>query len=379
MAKRKDYPGSIDRRGDSFRVQLCVGGRRDCFSVQTTDERVAKQRARQREAELKAEHARRQAGLPVAVRMSDLLAEFDAGLAGRVNGTQRSYRDSLTPFREFFVDELGDLRVDGVTARHIDSYLQWRRNYRKLGNHKTARGPLAARTLNKDRTVLHAVFDLAERYDYCASNPVRKTKTLKGDGREPIILDSEQYERLLTECGHNSTLALYVLLLGETGLRCESEALHLRWTDIDLDSGFISVVSGRDGHRTKGGRSREVPITARLDAALRQARQSAESRYLFARDGQRLGTMRRSFKSAAARAKLPAGLHQHDLRHRRVTDWMGDGKSPALVQRAVGHARIDTTMLYSHFRNERLRALVEPAPKLLTSGLFSEAPATLPA
>jgi len=58
---------------------------------------------------------------------------------------------------------------------------------------------------------------------------------------------------------------------------------------------------------------------------------------------------------------------------------MGDGKSPALVQRAVGHARIDTTMLYSHFSNDRLLSLVESAPKLLTSGVFGDAATPLPA
>ena len=364
MAKRKDYPGSIDQRGGSFRIQLCVGGKVECFSVQTTDIRVAKQRARQRYAELQGEHKRASNGLPVGVRFSTLLAEFEAGLAGRVKNTRLSYIQSLNPIREFFVDVLGDPRVDAVQAQHIDRYLQWRRDYRKPGNHKTSRGALSVRSLNKDRTALHTLFDLAERYDYCAGNPVRKTKALKGDPHEPTILDSEQYERLLAECAHSSTLSLYVLLLGESGLRCESEGLHLRWSDIDLGSGFITVVSGRDGHRTKGGRSRKVPITERLDQALRQARRL--SPFVFQDEGRRLASLRGSFKSAARRAALPPTFRQHDLRHRRVTTWLAEGQSPAHVMYAMGHSRLETTMHYYHHLPEHLRALVAPAPARLT-------------
>lgn len=50
-------------------------------------------------------------------------------------------------------------------------------------------------------------------------------------------------------------LSMYVLTLGETGVRCDSECLWLRWEDLDFDRGFIHVVSGRDGHRTKAGKS----------------------------------------------------------------------------------------------------------------------------
>ena len=45
-------------------------------------------------------------------------------------------------------------------------------------------------------------------------------------------------------------------------MRCESEALQLRWEDVDLENGFVQVVSGRDQHRTKSGKSRDVPLSS---------------------------------------------------------------------------------------------------------------------
>lgn len=66
----------------------------------------------------------------------------------------------------------------------------------------------------------------------------------------------------------------------------------------------------------------------------------------------------RRFQSVA-RANLPTGFRQHDLRHRRVTTWLAQGKSPALVQQAMGHSDVKTTMGYYRFLPEHLRSLVD--------------------
>ena len=77
--------------------------------------------------------------------------------------------------------------------------------------------------------------------------------------------------------------------------------------------------------------------------------------------GQRLQSFHRAFASAVKRAKLPADLRQHDLRHRRVTTWLAGGASPVLVQKAMGHADLATTMGYTHLLDDDLLALVEDA------------------
>lgn len=79
-----------------------------------------------------------------------------------------------------------------------------------------------------------------------------------------------------------------------------------------------------------------------------------------AKAGQRIGVLRRAFENAVERAKLPADLHQHDLRHRRVTTWLADGADVAKVPEAMGHADLRTTMGDTHLVRENLRSLVEP-------------------
>jgi integrase len=185
-----------------------------------------------------------------------------------------------------------------------------------------------------------------------------------------VILSAAEYQRLLDQCD-DPTLRLYVLVLGETGARDESEALWLRWEDVDLDGGFLRIVSGRNGHRTKSGKDRWTPMTPALVAAMRDHfaahRLSGRSEWVFYhnrtrrqyREGDRIKSLRTAVLAAAERAKLPARWHLHDLRHRRVTTWLAEGKDVVKVKEAVGHSDLKTTMGYTHLAREHLRALVE--------------------
>ena len=188
-------------------------------------------------------------------------------------------------------------------------------------------------------------------------------------------MSADQYEKLLGACEGRPTLFSYVLVLGETGVRCNSEALWLRWADVDFERGFLTVESVRKGRRTKSGKSRKVPMTVRLRDALRDhaatfrlaTYDGERTPWVFhhtltqrgAVAGERLQGLHRAFANAVKKAGLPTDLRQHDLRHRRVTTWLAEGKSPVLVQKAMGHADLATTMGYTHLVDEDLLALVE--------------------
>lgn len=196
----------------------------------------------------------------------------------------------------------------------------------------------------------------------------------KADERDIPILSAGELEAFLTAAELNPMLSMYVLLLAETGVRADSEALQLRWEDADFSTGFLHVRSA-PGRRTKSGKSRFVPMTSRLKAALQEhaARfrmavyDGGRSSFVFhhlvttrsAIAGQQIRSIRRSFENAAEAAKLPAGFRRHDLRHRRVTTWLAEGKNVVHVKEALGHADLATTMGYAHIAPEHLRALVE--------------------
>ena len=68
-------------------------------------------------------------------------------------------------------------------------------------------------------------------------NPGR-FKPPKSDEREPVILSEDQIGKLLAACEDRPMLRAYIMVLAEAGLRCDSEALWLRWQDVDLEGGY---------------------------------------------------------------------------------------------------------------------------------------------
>ena len=203
---------------------------------------------------------------------------------------------------------------------------------------------VSQRTLRRDYAVLHLVFEFAVEREYRGDNPVRAVKKPpRGDEREAIVLSAEQVEKLLDACAEHPMLHLFVLTCSELALRPNSEAPWLRWEDVDFRTARLKVVSGRDGHRTKTGKSRVLPLSTRMLDALRahfaSYRMNGGSPWVFhhvaadrhAKAGDRLNDLRRAFQAAAKQVGLPAGLWPYDLRHTRITRWVSAGHNLALV------------------------------------------------
>jgi integrase len=270
MARRKNYPGSVDRHGARWRVRFSVRGQRHTFYLEDVTETQAQDWARDEHRKLTRKAKRRSVGLPSSEAMSALLEAFRQDhMPDLAKGTQASYEDSLKPIGVFFVDILGDMAVEDIQASHITQYLTWRRNRNPQGQPR--KKPLSNRSLEKDRAVLHLLFNVADMMELREGNPVARTKRPKAKERDPVLLKPAEYERLLKACADDSPmLGLYAVLLGETGARCVSEALWVRWEDVDLEEGFLWLDSSSHGRKTKSDRGRWVPMTRRLRESMRE-------------------------------------------------------------------------------------------------------------
>jgi integrase/recombinase XerC len=390
MATKRKHPGTFENRGAYQRLILYCGGKRHTFRIDTFDKKAAEKFAREKLRELQKQLDRAHVGLAGRTDFSALLGQFRRDeIPTLALGTQRSYKDSFAPIERFFVDELRDPSIDRIGTKEIKAFLAWRRNQRRVGKHQKASAePVSNRTLQKDRAVLHRLFDYADRLELREGNPVSRVDQPKADPRTPVLLSDEQFEKLLAECASHPALWLYVLTLGETGGRCVSEVLHLRFDDVDLVEGFIAIRSGEDGHRTKSGKSRFVPMTPRLLAAMKThfarlrfaSYNGKSSPWVFHHElsrrwhvaGARVKSFRTSFDRAATAAGIPAAFHRHDLRHRRVTTWLAAGKDVVHVKEAMGHSDLRTTMGYTHLSREHLRSLVAPVTAQLREGAAIE-------
>lgn len=374
MARPADHPGSIDQLpSGNYRIRLSVDGERHNKVVEVNTYSEAAEHARNWHEELT---ERAKYGLPTDTCFSDLHSRYeDKILPGLKEGTRSAYRDCLKPISTYFEDQRDDPQLARIRAENIDAYMAWRRDHGPNGEERE--DPLSEATVAKDRRMLRRLFEYAERWEMRAGNPVKNTDAPKNDPREPVILSDGQYERLTEEAEKaRPMLGCYVVLLGEAGLRPISEALWLRWEDLDLDGGFVWVSNAHEHHRTKSGEGRWVPLTSRLHDRLRQ--HAADFRlqsysghrtpWLFhntvnvgkVEPGDRRKDFRGPFNDAADEAGLPDRFVRYDLRHRRATTWLAEGKSPQKVKEAMGHSTVEvTTETYSHLVRDHLTSLVE--------------------
>ncbi|WP_234985461.1 tyrosine-type recombinase/integrase [Halarsenatibacter silvermanii] len=148
-------------------------------------------------------------------------------------------------------------------------------------------------------------------------------------------------------------LALLRLMLG-AGLRL-SETTGLKWKRVDLRTGRIEVREG------KGGKDRMLWCGDGALDALRSWRQrqteeaGRELEHAFtAMSGGALGNpldnryAQEMVKRYAEKAGIEKRVTPHTLRHTFATDLLNETGNVRMVQKALGHARLSSTMIYTH-------------------------------
>lgn len=191
------------------------------------------------------------------------------------------------------------------------------------------------------------------------------TKTVLSEcgriGRLPDVLNQQEQSALLLIPNRNAPTGLRNFCLLSVflnlGLRV-SEALSLRVNDIDWLSGKTTI---RDG---KGGRDRILWLSEEDLAHLQQWRsiRPPGGPHLFCTlAGGRLSDryVRDMVKRYARRAGIDKDVHPHTLRHTFATDLLKETKNIRLVQRALGHVSLSTTMIYTHIVDDQLEAALK--------------------
>ena len=185
----------------------------------------------------------------------------------------------------------------------------------------------------------------------------------------PDVLTLEEQEKLLEQFNlryitpqRNKTM---IHLLLNTGLRL-SEMTNLKWNDIDLMTGQAKVVEG------KGLKDRilwldEETLTMLGKWKQRQFKEWGRSdlvfttRTLHSLDGKAVRSM---IKTYSDKAGIKKHITTHSLRHTFASDLLRDTKNIRIVQKALGHADISSTQIYTHIVDEEL----EEALKSFRSG-----------
>jgi len=268
------------------------------------------------------------------------------------------------------------LRTEGRFSKAVEYKADnGRRQYERSGN-------LSPKTVNIIHSAVRAVFAKLMRDAGLNDNP------FAGEGMENMANNSESREAftreelaLIAQRWNSFIRAIFVIGVF-TGLR-EGDICTLRWVDIDRTTGHIVRKT------LKTGAMVEIPITAQLDAFLREQRQiSSDGEFVLPEhaamynsnpDGishrvkgflERLGI--RTTKKVPGRTRAVSVKDVHSLRHTFCYFAGVYGIPPNIVQSIVGHMSPEMTAHYqAHADRQTKHAMIAKMPDLLALPLVT--------
>ncbi len=285
--------------------------------------------------------------------------------------TQRNYRQALTEFQGWHVEERQQPpQWEQLERDDFRSYLRF------LGRQKLGRAAIALRF-----SALRTFYKYLIRHGAVATSPMKNLSLPKPGKRLPKFLTVQQMKDLLeaplkvlagpkrksagrpisVAACHRDVAILETIY--SCGLRV-SELCGLLVADLDSAEQLVSV-------RGKGKKERRVPISKTALAAIERywgllAKRPQGQSPVFLAQTKKISPLshvmlQKRLKTYLALAGLDPSLTPHKLRHSYATHLLDAGADLRSVQELLGHAHLVTTQAYTHVTTERLKKAYEQA------------------
>ncbi len=192
-------------------------------------------------------------------------------------------------------------------------------------------------------------------------NPLEEITSPHRGRKIPTYLSEKEVDNLLSTSLADNLYAIrdrtILEVLYGAGLRI-SELVGLNIGDLNLRGGWVKVLG-------KGSKERIVPLGKEACRWVRnylkekgEEAENTEKIPLFCnRYGTRLSRQMcwKIIKKQARRAGITKNISPHTLRHSFATHLLSGDADLRAVQELLGHANIDTTQIYTHISQERLK------------------------
>ena len=160
----------------------------------------------------------------------------------------------------------------------------------------------------------------------------------------PVVLNADEVRVLIKACDLLKHKLLISLCYG-CGLRC-AEVRQLQVGDVDTVRGMIHVRQG------KGRKDRMLPMGRMLARGISKYIQAEKPhQYLFEGNDGKVYSQRGAqwaITQAVKKAGIAKQVSLHTLRHTYATHLLEQGVNILTIKELLGHAHIDTTMVYLH-------------------------------
>lgn len=263
--------------------------------------------------------------------------------------TEVSYARDLKKMNQYLSAQ-GIFTASEVTATSLNSYI--------LFLEKEGRKPA---TISRSIASMKAFYHYMEKEHRLAADPSERLKAPKIEKKMPVILSTEEVNRLLGQPNGASPKELrdkaMLELLYATGIRV-SELISLKLWDVNLKMEYLTC---SDGHK-----ERMIPFGGIAKQALLRYLEQGRPRlvddgsvdWLFTNClGQAMS--RQGFwkliKSYGRKAGIEAEITPHMLRHSFAAHMVNNGADLKALQEMLGHSDVSTTQVYAQISQKRMR------------------------
>ncbi|MCL1634878.1 tyrosine recombinase XerC [Luteimonas sp. SX5] len=221
---------------------------------------------------------------------------------------------------------------------------------------------LSPKSLQRRLSACRSFYQWLLKHGRIAASPVAAIKAPKAPRKLPQVLDPDE-AKALVEVPTDAPLGLrdraLLELFYSSGLRL-SELCGLRWRDLDIGNGLVTVLG-------KGSKQRSVPVGSHARAALTdwkaEQKPAGDAPVFPGRGGAAISprAVQMRLRLLAQRQGLFKRVHPHLLRHSFASHVLESSGDLRGVQELLGHADIATTQIYTHLDFQHLAKVYDAA------------------
>ncbi len=258
-------------------------------------------------------------------------------------------------------------RYREIVELHLVPYFQERYlqdiSRKEIKNYYFSKRDNIRNSVGKHRTIINQIWDHAEENGYIGeeNNTVRSVKAYaaKAPRKNDEIIDCKEDMESFIASFHGSCLFLPVLMGGAEGMRL-SEAICIKWSQVNLKTGFAHIKHSLHYDWENGGHFEENPKTSASNRRIKLSssvvnilkkvktkRQPKMGEYICLNSQNRpfnTQTISNNFKRAARTQKRGnREIGFKSLRTSFINIMRDNGVEDTVIQEHVGHCNINTT------------------------------------
>lgn len=190
--------------------------------------------------------------------------------------------------------------------------------------------------------------------DNAINKIIEKTPNMKRDKTLPIVLSKNEIEDMITAT-RNFSYRTMIMLMYASGMRA-SEVTNLKWGDIDFQRNTLHI------KLAKGGKDRIIMLSPKVKKNLLNLDIKKEGIVFKTNRGGKysLRSIELIVKKAAQKAGIKKKVTPHSLRHSFATHLLEQGVDIRYIQKLLGHANLQTTMIYTKVSTKDIAKIKSP-------------------